>query len=224
MTRFFYLFLSLCIFSLSACFTDGNFSNSNVKKSLDDSTFNEMVRDFEDEDRIVWQKPEIILEKLGDLTGKTVADVGAGTGYFSFRMLRSAKKVIALDIEPRFIHFIDSISTELPEAMSAKLETRLVENQSTNLKDNEIDNALMVNTYMFISNRASYLKELMSNLTSNGKLVIIDFKKKDLPVGPSLEEKLDAALVVKELQEVGFQNVVLDDLSLDYQYVITANK
>ncbi len=206
-----------------SCFSDGNLNNNaNTKNIINDSTFNDMVRTYEDEDRVVWQKPDIILSKIGDLSGKTVADIGAGTGYFSFRMLKSAKKVIALDIEPRFLRFIDSISLELPASMSDKLETRLVESQNANLKPSEIDAALMVNTYMYVNNRTDYLKQLYSSVNVGGKIIIIDFKKQDLLFGPTTDEKLAANEVVKELQDAGFQSVILDEQSLDYQYIVTA--
>ena len=223
MTKLFKFLILLAVLSCFSCFSDGNLTNNaNKKTPISDSTFNDMVRSYEDEDRVVWQKPEIILEKMGDLNGKTVADIGAGTGYFSFRMLKNAKKVIALEIEPRFIRFIDSISLELSTTMSDKLETRLVESQNTNLKPNEIDAALMVNTYMYVSNREDYLKQLYKSINVGGKVVVIDFKKQDLPLGPSLDEKLAAADVVRELQNAGFQSVLLDEQSLDYQYIVTA--
>ena len=223
MTKLFKFLVFSAVLSCFACFSDGNLANNaNQKAPISDSTFNDMVRSYEDEDRVVWQKPEIILAKIGDLNGKTVADIGAGTGYFSFRMLKNAKKVIALEIEPRFIRFIDSISLELPTTMSDKLETRLAEAQNTNLKPNELDAALMVNTYMYVSNRQDYLKQLYNSVNAGGKVVVIDFKKQDLPFGPSLDEKLAANDVVKELQNAGFQNIELDEQSLDYQYIVTA--
>ena len=225
MTKLFNFFVFSAVLSCFSCFSDGNLSsNANKKMPMSDSTFNDMVRTYEDEDRVVWQKPEIILAKMGDLNGKTVADIGAGTGYFSFRMLKNAKKVIALDIEPRFLRFIDSISLELPMAMGDKLETRLAEAQNTNLKPNELDAALMVDTYMYVANRADYLKQLYNSVNTGGKILVVDFKKQELPFGPPFDEKLAAAEVVKELQNIGFQNIELDELSLDYQYIITATK
>ena len=223
MKKISYFFTFLLLISLFSCFSDGNLKNNIASKNvINDSTFNDMVRTYEDEDRVIWQKPDIILAKIGDLNGKTVADIGAGTGYFSFRMLKSAKKVIALDIEPRFLRFIDSISLELPAIMSNKLETRLVESQNANLKPNEIDAALMVNTYMYVNNRMDYLKQLHSSVSVGGKIIIIDFKKQDLLFGPTTDEKLAATEVVKELQNAGFQSVILDEQSLDYQYIVTA--
>ncbi len=66
--------------------------------------FDTLVKHFENPARAEWQKPEWVIEQLGDLTGKTVADIGAGTGYFAFRIARKAKKVIAIDIDERFLN------------------------------------------------------------------------------------------------------------------------
>jgi ubiquinone/menaquinone biosynthesis C-methylase UbiE len=222
-TTIFLLFFSF-LTTFFAC-SDGNLPNSNEKqKTMDDSTFNEMVHSYEDEDRVLWQKPDLIIEKIGDISSQTVADIGAGTGYFTFRLLKTAKKVIAIDIEPKFIHFIDSIAVELPDAMSSKLETRLVNSKTGSLKDSEVNAAIMINTYIYINNRTDYLKDLYKGIASNGKVLIIDFKKKDLPTGPSLTEKLDVSTVTKELQDAGFQNISVDENSLDYQYIITGIK
>jgi SAM-dependent methyltransferase len=191
---------------------------------MNDSTFLETVQQYEDEDRILWQKPELIIEKLGDLSDKTVADIGAGTGYFTFRLLSSAKKVIAVDVEPRFIRFIDSISVELPDKLSTKLETRLALGASPELKSNEADVALMVNTFMFLSDKNGFLKNLYNSMNTGGQILIVDYKKKDLPIGPALDEKINPSEVVSALQSAGFQMVTSDETSLDYQYLVVGKK
>jgi hypothetical protein len=59
-------------------------------------------------------------------------------------------------------------------------------------------------------------------MIKGGKLLIIDFKKTDLPIGPPKNLKLDAAQVEAELRGAGFRNIRIDDTTLDYQYIITA--
>mgnify|MGYP003513888378 CR=1 FL=1 len=51
-------------------------------------------------DRTVWQKPYEVIHRLGPLEYLTVADIGAGSGYFSFRFIHEAARVIAIDIDP----------------------------------------------------------------------------------------------------------------------------
>ena len=62
------------------------------------SDFKDLVAHFEDPTRAQWQKPDEVIASLGPLDGKTVADIGAGTGYFAFPIAKKAAKVMAIDI------------------------------------------------------------------------------------------------------------------------------
>src|SRR5690606_26217477 len=64
--------------------------------------------------RTVWQKPASVISKLGDLSDKVVADIGAGTGYFSFRLAFHAHKVIAVDIDTNALQTISAYIPKLP--------------------------------------------------------------------------------------------------------------
>lgn len=186
--------------------------------------FENLVADYESKDRVIWQKPGVVISMLGDLEGKTVADIGAGTGYFTFRMVPLAKKVIGVDIDPRFISFMDSVKVRLPEAYRDRFETRLAKFDDPLLKPGEADAAIIVNTYGYISNRVQYLKILATGLSSGAKLLIIDFKKNSLPIGPPDEFKVSLSQVQKELESAGFGISEIDNETLDYQYVVLAHK
>ena len=60
--------------------------------SSKDGNFESLIADYENKDRGIWQKPNMVISLLGDLEDKTVADIGAGTGYFTFRIVPKAKK------------------------------------------------------------------------------------------------------------------------------------
>ncbi|HEY9704705.1 MAG TPA: methyltransferase domain-containing protein [Allocoleopsis sp.] len=186
------------------------------------NVFDDLVADFESKDRLIWQKPEMVIHLLGDLSDKTVADLGAGTGFFAFRIVPKAKKVIAIDIDKRFITFMDSAKNELPIELRDRFEARLVDPDDAKLKPNEVDAVIIVNTYMYISNRIDYMKKLRRGVTKGGKVLIVDYKEKNIPVGPPVSIKISLSNVEKELREAGFSRIVADDTSLDYQYIITA--
>ncbi len=186
--------------------------------------FESLVADFEDKDRGIWQKPELVISFLGDLKDKTVADIGAGTGYFTFRLVPKAKRVIAIDIDPRFINFLDSVKVRLPEVYRDRFESRLAKFDDPLLKPGEADNVVIVNTYAYIENRAQYLKVLYQGIAPGGQLLIIDFKKNNLPVGPPDEYKVSLAQVEHELTTAGFKISKVDKDVLDYQYIILATK
>jgi SAM-dependent methyltransferase len=221
------IFVCFVIISVFACKQNqekpGGYQTSerpNDKKNP--NGFDDLVADFESKDRLIWQKPEMVIRLLGDISDKTVADLGAGTGFFAFRIVPNAKKVIAIDIDPRFITFMDSAKSELPLEYRDRFETRLVDTDNAKLKSGEVNAVIIVNTYMYISNRVEYMKKLRQGVAKNGKVLIVDYKEKNIPVGPPVSIKVPLSIVEKELKEAGFKNIIADDTSLDYQYIITA--
>lgn len=182
------------------------------------------IGDNEDPTRVIWQKPELVISQLGDLSQKVVADLGAGTGYFAFRLIPKCKKVIALDIDQNMIHFMDSISARLPADQQQKLETRLALPDNALLKKNETDLIIIVNTYMYLSDRVNYMNSLKAGLKEGGQILIVDFKKKMTPIGPQQSLRVPIGDVESELKAAGFDAIQSDDKSLDYQYFVIAEK
>lgn len=174
-----------------------------------------------DPDRGAWQNPDLVIEKLGNLNGKIVADIGSGTGYFTFPISRMAQKVLAIDIEQRYLDYIEDRKLELPIEQAEAIETRLTVEDEPNLHSGEVDAVLMVNVYYYLNEHASYMKIVNNALRENGILVLVDFKPGDLPVGPS-GFKATAEEAKSTLIDAGFSEVHIDSTSLQYQYVITA--
>ena len=192
----------------------------NTHQSEDDG-MNSLVSDFENPNRAIWQKPDMVINLLGDLEGKTVADIGAGTGYFAFRMVPKARRVIAIEIDPRLVNFMDSVKIHLSETLRFRFETRLGKPENPLLAPAEADAVTIVNTYGYIENRVEYLKILRKGMSKGATLLVIDFKK-DLPVGPSEQFKASLLTVENELQKAGFEMVRQDTRSLDFQYIVVA--
>lgn len=188
-----------------------------------EGNFESLVADYESKDRGIWQKPELVISFLGDIKNKTVADIGAGTGYFTFRLVPKAKKVIGIDIDARFINFLDSVKVRLPEVYQKRFESRLAKFDDPLLQPEEADAVIIVNTYAYIENRVQYLKTLSEGMVPGGLLLIIDFKKNNLPIGPPDEFKVSLAQVERELVAAGFKVSTIDKDVLDYQYVVLAN-
>ncbi len=186
--------------------------------------FDSMVRQYEDPERKNWQSPELVLQKMGDLKNKTVADIGVGTGYFAFRIIQRGAHVIGIDIDKRFLDYINERKSDLPADVASRLETRLTVPQSPELNPDEVDWVLIVNTYHFLENRIDYLKKLYTALKPGGKIMIIDFKKGYTPVGPAESDKVMPQVAVSELKSAGFQLIDEDESSLQYQYIIRARK
>ncbi len=183
---------------------------------------NDNSADYSNKERLIWQKPEMVITRLGDMANKTIVDLGAGSGFFSFRIIPKAKKVIALDIDKRFINFMDSLKKDLPRNLVDRFETRLVEPDNAHLKPGEANAVIIVNTYMYINDRVNYMHRLKTGISKGGTVLIVDYKENELPVGPSADIKLSMGTVQRELKQAGFTNIVSDDTSLKYQYIITA--
>ncbi len=187
-------------------------------------SFENLISDYESKDRVIWQKPNMVISMLGDLRGKTVVDIGAGSGYFTFRMVPLAEKVIGVDIDPRSIAFMDSIKVRLPEQYRSRFESRLAHPDDPSLQPEEADAVIIVNTYGYIENRVTYLRTLAKGMKTNADLLIIDFKKNSLPIGPDDAYKVAVGQVEDELLAAGFLVSTIDNEALDYQYIILAKK
>lgn len=175
--------------------------------------------------RAIWQKPGLVIEKLGDISDKVIADIGAGTGYFSLRLAPRAKKVIAIEIEPAIIRYLDSLRLGLPKDQQNNLETRLAKINDPLLKPEEADIILIINTIAYIDKLDEYLKTVKKGLKKNGRLIIIDYKMKKLPINaPPKDERIYLDKLEDILESAGYQIAQSDDTSLDYQYILTATK
>ena len=65
-----------------------------------------IVQAFDSDERDEWQKPDEVITLLGNLKGKTVMDIGSGSGYFSFRLADAGARVICADVDNRFLDVI----------------------------------------------------------------------------------------------------------------------
>jgi ubiquinone/menaquinone biosynthesis C-methylase UbiE len=193
---------------------------SAANQFMHQADFEKLVARFEDPARAAWQKPEKTIASLGPLDGKTVADIGTGTGYFAFPIARKAAKVIAIDIDQRFLDYIEQKKQR--QKVGGNIKTRLTAPDSPGLKTREADMVIIVDTYHHIDERVEYLKKLKKCLRKDGVLVIIDFKKVETSPGPPVELRLAEEQVESELKSAGFTLVSEDRNMLPYQYVIRA--
>jgi ubiquinone/menaquinone biosynthesis C-methylase UbiE len=220
--------LLLIIFSFSLFFVSciENSKDQPAVKDIENQKKNMLtIPKDENKDRVLWQKPEIVVSKMGDLTGKTVADIGAGTGYFTFRMALQAQKVIAIDIVPNYLEILDNLKEKLPIEIQERIETRLAQENNPLLKPDEADLVVIINTFSVIDRKIDYLKTVKKGLKNNGKIFIVDFKIKNIPIdAPPVKDRLPINELEDQLVKAGFKNIITDDTTLDFQYVVTAEK
>jgi SAM-dependent methyltransferase len=193
---------------------------------VEDTGFEQNIEDqlFDKTEREKWQNPALVLRKLGNIENKKIADIGSGTGYFTFPLALRAKKVIAIDIDPEFLDYIEKQKSDYPPKIANAIETRLTGEADPNIRAEEVDIAFMVNVYSYLQNRTDYLAKVKEGIKKGGFILIVDFKIGDLPIGPSEDLKIAPEKVEKELQQAGFTKIEIDMQSLAHQYIIKAHK
>ena len=201
---------------------NGQHLHGEANQHMHRRSFDDLVERFESPDRAEWQKPEAVIAALGDLQDKTVADIGAGTGYFAFPIAEKAEKVIAIDIDQRMLDHIRG-RMEQGEAGS-NIEPRLAAPNDPHMKPGEADVVLIVNTYHHIDDRVDYLQHVSAGLKPSGRLAIVEFHKRELPVGPPPSMKLEPHDVRDELEKAGFDDITVDADTLPYQYIVMARR
>lgn len=200
-------------------------SETDSTEYFDLSNFQQLVEKYEAPDRSEWQEPDFIIQKLQPTKGLTIADIGAGTGYFTFRLAEEGASVIAIDIDERFLDYIETRKTELLESIDpSQIATRLSKENDPLLHEQEVDVALLVNTYHFLTDRVEYLKKVKSGIQKGGKLVIVDYQTGQMPVGPPEKHKVALEIAKEEIKKAGFEILEVDTKSLNYQYIITAKQ
>jgi FkbM family methyltransferase len=158
------------------------------------------AKSFDDPARDAWQMPARVIDALRLRPDSVVADIGAGTGYFTVRVARAVPRgtVYAVDIEPAMLaHVAKRASGEGLKNVVTVLATAV----TTNVPK-PVDVALIVDTYHHLPNRPTYLRELKKSLTANGRVAVIDFRK-DAPDGPPPEFRLDAGEIIAEMKQAG---------------------
>ena len=195
----------------------GDDANTHMNKHSIES----MVQAFDSQERDTWQKPDEVVALMGDLKGKTIMDIGSGTGYFSFRLADKGASVICADVDDRFLDQIKEKKSTNGYS-DKQIQLRKVPYDSPELKQNEVDKVIIVNTYHHIENREVYFTKVKAGLKADGKLYVIDFFKKELDFGPPVSMKIDEKQVMSELFDAGFRNFEINVDLLPYQYIIIA--
>jgi ubiquinone/menaquinone biosynthesis C-methylase UbiE len=156
---------------------------------------------FDDPARDQWQLPGRVIDALALAPGQAVADIGAGTGYFTVRLARSAAKpkVYAVDIEKAMVDYVRQRAAKegLTQVVAVQASPT-----SANLPE-PVDVILVVDTYHHIPDRPAYFRELRRSMKPGARLAIIDFRK-GAPSGPPDEFRFTPEQITTELKQAGF--------------------
>jgi len=169
--------------------------------------------------RDAYQKPDEVIRALELKPGETVADIGSGSGYFTLRLARAvgeAGHVYGVDIDPDLTRHLNR---RIRDSGLRNVQTVLSEPDDPLLPDRSIDRFLIVNTWHHIEGHARYLALLKKLLKPGGQIIMIDYQKRDLPVGPPMAMKIARGDLVREMVENGFR-LASEHTFLPYQYFL----
>jgi ubiquinone/menaquinone biosynthesis C-methylase UbiE len=182
-------------------------------------TSNSYIQHLEDPSRAAWQKPEEVVRVLNLKSGENIADIGAGSGYFSVRFARKvgpAGRVYAVDIDRDMLAYIEQRARQ---ENLRNIQTIMARPHDPELAPASVDLIFICATLHHITDRAKYYPLLAKALRPGGRVVNIDFQKRPLPVGPSLEMKIAREDVLSEFAAAGF-HLAQEFNFLPYQYFL----
>jgi SAM-dependent methyltransferase len=179
------------------------------------------AKEFDDPSRDTWQKPDMVLDALTLDRNALVADIGAGTGYFSMRLAKRVPdgKVFAIDVEPDMLRYL----SERAHREHLNNVIPVVANEESPNIPEPVDVILIVDTYHHIDDRPAYFTALKKLLRPQGRLAIVDFKP-DSPEGPPPAHRISAEKVTEELKAAGYSLIAAHSfLPRQYFLVFTAS-
>lgn len=173
---------------------------------------------LEDKKRDAYQLPDRVVAALELAPTDVVADLGCGPGYFTRRLARAVPDgvVFAIDVEPAQL---DRLNKRLAEDRADNVVPVLAPLDHPRLPPRSVDVVLVVDTYHHFDARRRYLEHVKRALKPGGRLVIVDYHKRPLPVGPPPAHKLSREEVLAELQPAGWK-LLEEPTFLPYQYFL----
>ena len=175
--------------------------------------------ELEGPDRETWQKPDAIMDALGIYDGSSVADLGAGGGWFTVRLARRVGptgRVYAQDVQKPMI-----------ESMERRFRREGLRNVTTVLGTEEdpklpvpVDAVLIVGVYGEVARPVEFLRNVRKSLRPAGRLGVVDFRKDGFGPGPDTrEERVDEAVVIKDAEQAGLR-LINRTTPLPFQYLL----
>jgi ubiquinone/menaquinone biosynthesis C-methylase UbiE len=174
---------------------------------------------MEDPARNEWQQPEKVIQALRLHPGNVACDIGAGPGYFTLRLAKAvgpSGHVYAVDVEPRILEVLRE-RIEAPKFGNVTPVLALADDPM--LPPGFCDVVLIVDTYHHFPDGPSYLARLARSLKKGGRIVNVDFQKRDTPVGPPVVHRVSREDFLRDARKAGL--TLASELTfLPYQYFL----
>jgi SAM-dependent methyltransferase len=175
---------------------------------------------FDDPERDEWQRPDEVIRALALKPDARVADIGAGTGYFTIRLARAvpAGKVLAVDIEPRMVAYLGERAKK--EGLANVVAVKGGE-KAANLPE-AVDLALLVNSLHHIDARVAYVKSLDKMLRPGGRIAIIEYRPNAARGAPK-HMRMSVGQIDTDMKAAGFSRMETHEF-LPHQSLVVYRK
>ena len=176
---------------------------------MNDRLFNaSTAQRLDDPERLLWLPPAMVIGALDVQPGDSIADIGAGTGYFSLPLAQAAGplgQVYAVDSQAEML---GHLQYKLDTGNISNIRAVCAEAESTGLPDASCNLVFLANVWHEIADRASVLIEAKRILKSRGRIAVLDWRPDVEPKpGPPLHHRLSASDAASDLHPAGFVEV-----------------
>ncbi len=178
---------------------------------------------LERNERKMEERPDLLLEALQLKPGMTIADIGAGSGYYTRQLAAktgSAGKVFAVDVQPEMLEILKKQN----QALGIKnVVTVLATEQQVQLSEGSVDLAVLVDVYHELQYPVEVMTSLARALKSGGQIALVEFRAEDANVPILPLHKMSEAQIKKEAALLGL-TWVRTITTLPWQHVIVLTK
>jgi ubiquinone/menaquinone biosynthesis C-methylase UbiE len=175
---------------------------------------------LESPDRDAWQRPQQIMDALAIADGSVVADIGAGSGWFTMWLARRVGpngKVYSQDVQRQML---EATRRRVARDGLTNVETRLGMGSNPNLPARALDAALVVDVYPEVDERVAFLRNLANSLKPGGRIGIVNYNPGRGGPGPDI--RIESAVVEADARRAGLR--VLAREKLPYQYLLVLGR
>ncbi len=181
------------------------------------------IKSFERSERASWQKPDEVVQALALKNGEVVADIGAGTGYFTRRLAKAVApdgRVYAVDVAADVLGYLQEQAEK--EGLH-NIVTIVSREDDPMLPKNAVDLAFFCDVTHHLANRIDFYRAMAPGLKQRGRLAIIDYDPGAPRTPHPTEEHVPRSQVISEAEDTGFK-FVKDFQFLPNQYFLLFEK
>ncbi len=174
-------------------------------------------------ERLYQERPNILIKVIPIQPDYIIADIGAGSGYFSFKLSKLVPhgKVYAVDIQEKMLEIIKK---KVIDKNIRNINTVLGSITNPKLPKASIDIALLVDAYHEFSHPKEMCSNIFQSLKVDGKLILVEYRAEDDNIPIKKLHKMSSHQIIKEISACGFRWQSTDSTSLPWQHIVIFKK